>query len=73
MIIKAQVRTIYYNLTLVVFNTDNPSIPEVNCSGPDLFTIAFVVCVSDPIFKPCKKTKSKDLRMENKQNICINL
>lgn len=55
---------IYRNLTWVVFNTDNPSIPEVNCSEPDFCTIASVVCFSDPSVKPYRN-KTKD--SENKQ------
>ena len=59
--IKAEVCILYYKLTLVVFNTDSPSIPEVNCSAPDFFTIASVVCLSDPSLKPYKN-KIKQLK-----------
>lgn len=54
MTIKAQVPMLYCKLTLVVFKSDNPSMPEVNCSAPDFFTIASVVCFSDPSLKPYK-------------------
>ena len=57
-------------LTWVVFNTDNPSIPEVNWSEPDFCTIASVVCFSDPSLKP-NTNKAKDLRTEKKQTITI--
>jgi len=52
-------------LAWVVFNTDNPSIPEVNCSEPDFCTIASAVCFSDPSLKPCRN-KTKD--SEKKQS-----
>jgi hypothetical protein len=52
---------------LVVFNTDSPSIPEVNCSAPDFFTIASVVRFSDPSLKPYKN-KIKELEDEKETN-----
>jgi hypothetical protein len=52
---------------LVVFNTDSPSIPEVNCSAPDFFTIASVVCFSDPSLKPYKN-KIKELEDKKETN-----
>lgn len=40
------------NLTFVVFNRANPSIPDVKLSAPDFFAITSAACFSDPSLKP---------------------
>jgi hypothetical protein len=46
----------------------NPAIPEVNCNAPDFFTIASVVCFSDPSLKPSIRkivTELKIIKVKN--------
>lgn len=54
--LKIQEPTVSYkktdNFTWVVFSKDRPSTPEVSCKTPDFWTIASVVCFSDPSLKP---------------------